>query len=91
MNRQTSLIGWTDVQLYMPDLIWFDTSLVISLNHSPERYIDASFLHNDDGDDDDGDDDDSDDDDRNDIYDIGDDSRPPQLFSAFLDSHLFMI
>ena len=31
----------------------------------------------DDGDDDDGDDDDSDDDDRSDIYDIGDDSRPP--------------
>ena len=45
----------------------------------------------DDNDDDDSDDDDSDDDDRNDIYDIGDDSRPPQLFSAFLDSHLFMI
>ena len=35
--------------------------------------------------------DDSDDDDRNDIHVIGDDSRHPQSFSAFIDSHLFMI
>ena len=42
-------------------------------------------------DDDESDDDNSYDDDRNDIYDIWDDSLPPQLFSAFLDSLLFMI
>ena len=42
----------------------------------------------DDDDNDDSDDDDSYDDDRNDIYGIWDDSRPPQLFSAFLDSLL---
>ena len=45
----------------------------------------------DDSDDDDGDDDDGDDDHRDDDYDIRDDSRPQQLFSAFSDSHLFMI
>ena len=31
------LIWWTDGHA------WFDTDLVISLKHSPERYIDASF------------------------------------------------
>ena len=44
----------------------------------------------DDSDDDDGDDD-SDDDHCDDDYDIRDDSWPQQLFSAFLDSLLFMI
>ena len=44
----------------------------------------------DDSDDDDGDDD-GDDDHRDDDYDIRDDSRPQQLFSAFSDSLLFMI
>ena len=43
-----------------------------------------------DNNDDDGDDDDGDDDDDND-FDVGDDSWPPQLFSAFSDSLLFMI
>ena len=36
MDRWTCLIWWT----YSA---WFDTDLVISLKHSPERYIDASF------------------------------------------------
>ena len=40
--------------------------------------------------DDDSDDDDSDDD-NDDNYDIRDDSRPPHLFSALSESHLFMI
>ena len=57
-----------------------DTNLVVSLKHSSERYIDASFLyvhlHSDDNnDDDDGDDDDSDDDDNNDRFDVRDDPR----------------
>ena len=43
---------------------------------------DKNDISDDDGDDD-GDDDDGDDDDRNDFDDIGDDSWPPQLFSAF--------
>ena len=41
--------------------------------------------------DDDGDDDDSDVDEDDDGYDVGDDSRPPQLFLACSDSLLFMI
>ena len=36
MDRWTCLIWWTHSA-------WFDTDLVISLKHSPERYIDASF------------------------------------------------
>ena len=44
-----------------------------------------------DNNDDNGDDDDGDDDHCDDDYDIRDDSRPQQLFSAFSDSLLFMI
>ena len=40
------------------------------------------YNKNDDNDEDDGDDDDGDDDDNDDDYDVGNDSRPPQLFSA---------
>ena len=43
------------------------------------------------GNNDDDSDDESDDDDSNDDYDVWDDSRPPQLFSALSDSLLFMI
>ena len=43
------------------------------------------------GNNDDDSDDESDDDDSNDDYDVWDDSRPPQLFSAFLDSLLTII
>ena len=145
---------WTCLILWTYRHVLFDTNHVISLKHSSERQIDASFLYvylysddnddgddddddyddaddsndnddgdgddnydseygyyddesihvdneksddNDDGDDDDdsydddGDDDDGDDDHRDDDYDIRDDSRPPQLFSAILDSLLFMI
>ena len=46
----------------------------------------------DDRDDNDGNDsDDSDDDDNDGNYDIRDDYRPPHMFSAFSESHLFMI
>ena len=70
----------------MPDFI---PTLLISLRHLSERYINASFLyvylHSDDNDDNDGDDDDDSDDDdcddddgdddhRDDDYDIRDDS-----------------
>ena len=79
-----------DGQTYMPDWMdwwtcmiwwtyrhtWFDTNLVISLKHSSERYIDASFLyvylHSDDNDDNDGDDDDDDSDDDGDSIDNDD-------------------
>ena len=69
----------------MPDMMERWTCL----KHSPERYIDASFLyiylHSDDNNDNNGDDDDSDnngddddddgdDDDNDDDYDVGDDS-----------------
>ena len=43
-DRQTCLIWWTDGHAWFDELsAWFDTDLVISLKHSPERYIDASF------------------------------------------------
>ena len=38
MDRWTCLIWWTHSA-------WFDTDLIISLKHSPEWYIDASFLY----------------------------------------------
>ena len=57
------------------------------------RCYDDDYYDDDDDDadaDDDGDDDDGDDNDNDDDYDIGNDSRPPQLFSALSDSLLFM-
>ena len=52
---------------------------------------DKNDNNDDDGDKDDDDDDDCEDDDSDGDYDVGDDSRPPQLFSVLLDSLLFMI
>ena len=52
---------------------------------------DKNDSNDDDGDDDDGDEDDGGYEDSVDDYDVGDDSRPPQLFSALSDSLLFMI
>ena len=60
MDWWTCLIWWTYWHA------WFDINIVISLKHSPERYINASFLYvylySDDNDDYDGYDNDSDDD-----------------------------
>ena len=71
MDWRTCLIWWTD------RYAWFDTDLVISLKHSPDRYIDASFLyvylHSDDNYDSDSDDDDDDSDDDSDDSDDSDD------------------
>ena len=56
---------------------------LVALKGAPATlYLEILRLHNHlDGDDDDNDND----------YDVGDDSRPPQLFSALSDSLLFMI
>ena len=67
----------------------------VSYDHNSENgdFSDESIVmyeKNNDNDDD-CDDDKSDDDDNDDDYDVGDDSQPPQLFSALSDSVLFMI
>ena len=71
MDWGTCQIWWTG------RLAWFDTDLVFSLKHSPEQYINASFLYiflhcdDNDCDSDDGDDDGDDDDDDSDGADDG--------------------
>ena len=68
----------------------FSTLSQLSIRHDHGDDDDDSY--DDDDDDDDGDDDNDDgDDDDGDDYDIRDYFRPQQLFSAFSESHLFMI
>ena len=67
MDWWTCLIWWTYWHA------WFDINIVISLKHSPERYIDASclyvYLFSDDNDGYDDDSDDDGDDDSDSAYD----------------------
>ena len=75
----------------MTDIMLNDDSESDDFNDENIVAYDKNDNNDDDGDNDDNDDDDGDEDDNSDNYEVGDDSRPPQLFSALSDCLLLMI